>query len=70
MLEILTKICDGKGTPEDITKLEKLGKDIMRGSVCGLGQTAPNPVLSTLRYFRDEYNEHVGEKVCRAKECR
>ena len=70
MLEILTKICDGKGTPEDITKLEKLGKDIMRGSVCGLGQTAPNPVLSTLRYFRNEYDEHVNEKVCRAKECK
>ena len=70
MLEILTKICDGKGTPEDITKLEKLGKDIMRGSVCGLGQTAPNPVLSTLRYFRNEYDEHVNEKVCKAKECK
>ena len=70
MLEILTKICDGKGTPEDVTKLEKLGKDIMRGSVCGLGQTAPNPVLSTLRYFREEYDEHVNEKVCRAKECK
>ena len=70
MLEILTKICDGKGTPEDIAKLEKLGKDIIRGSVCGLGQTAPNPVLSTLRYFRHEYDSHVNEKVCGAKECK
>ena len=70
MLEILTKICDGKGTPEDVKKLEKLGKDIIRGSVCGLGQTAPNPVLSTLKYFREEYDEHVNEKICRAKECK
>ena len=70
MLEILTKICDGKGTPEDVAKLEKLGKDIIRGSVCGLGQSAPNPVLSTLRYFREEYDEHVNEKICRAKECK
>ena len=70
MLEILTKICDGKGSPEDIEKLEKLGKDIIRGSVCGLGQTAPNPVLSTMRYFRHEYDSHVNEKVCGAKECK
>ncbi len=70
MLEILTKICDGKGTPEDITKLEKLGKNIIKGSVCGLGQTAPNPVLSTMRYFKEEYEQHVNEKVCRAKECK
>ena len=70
MLEILTKICDGKGTPEDIAKLEKLGTNIIKSSVCGLGQSAPNPVLSTLRYFREEYDEHVNEKVCRAKECK
>ena len=70
MLEILTKICDGKGTPEDIAKLEKLGKNIIKGSVCGLGQTAPNPVLSTMRYFKEEYEQHVNEKVCRAKECK
>ena len=72
MLEILTRICDGKGTKEDLVKLEKLGKNIIRGSVCGLGQSAPNPVLSTLRYFREEYEEHVSEneKVCRAKECK
>ena len=70
MLEILTKICEGKGTKEDIDKLEKLGNNIIRSSVCGLGQSAPNPVLSTLRYFRDEYNEHVNEKICRAKECK
>ena len=70
MLEILTKICDGKGTKEDIEKLEKLGNNIIRSSVCGLGQSAPNPVLSTLRYFKEEYDEHVNEKICRAKECK
>ncbi len=70
MLEILTKICDGKGTEEDITKLEKLATNIIKASVCGLGQSAPNPVISTLKYFRDEYNEHVIDKQCRAHECK
>ena len=67
MLETLTKICDGKGTEEDIHKLEKLATNIIKSSVCGLGQSAPNPVISTLKYFRDEY---VIDKNCRAKECK
>ena len=70
MLEILGKICAGNGTKEDIEKLERLAFNIQRASVCGLGQSAPNPVISTLKYFRDEYNEHVVEKKCRAKECK
>ena len=70
MLEILEKICDGKGEEKDIAKLEKLAENIKAASVCGLGQSAPNPVLSTLKYFRDEYEEHVKDKTCRAKECK
>ena len=70
MLEILTKICDGEGEEEDIYKLETLARNICRASVCGLGQTAPNPVLSTLKYFRDEYRAHVVEKRCPAGECK
>ncbi len=70
MLEILTKICDGKGTLEDIEKLENLANQVKAASVCGLGQTAPNPVLSTMRFFRDEYLEHVNEHKCRAGACK
>ena len=70
MLEILNKICDGNGTKEDIDNLEKLAYSIQKASVCGLGQSAPNPIISTLKYFRDEYNEHVIDKHCRAKECK
>ena len=70
MLEILDKICEGNGTKEDIDNLEKLAYSIQKASVCGLGQSAPNPIISTLRYFRDEYNEHVIDKYCRAKECK
>ncbi len=70
MLEILTKICDGNGTELDIYKLEKLAANIQKASICGLGQSAPNPVVSTLRYFRDEYKEHVIQKECRALECK
>ncbi len=70
MHEILEKICEGNGKLEDIEKLEKLSVNIIRSSVCGLGQTAPNPVLSTLKYFRDEYIEHCVEKNCRAMECK
>ena len=70
MLEILNKICDGNGTKEDIDNLENLALSIQKASVCGLGQSAPNPIISTLRYFRDEYNEHVIDKYCRAKECK
>ncbi len=70
MHEILTRICEGKGTPEDIPKLEKLAKQIKASSVCGLGQTAPNPVLSTMNFFKDEYLEHCTEHKCRAGACK
>ena len=69
MLEILDKIVEGKGTLEDLDKLEELGKQIKATSLCGLGQTAPNPVLSTLKYFRDEYIAHVVDKKCPAGVC-
>jgi len=68
--EILTRISQGKGTEEDLTLLEDLGWLVRETSLCGLGQTAPNPVLTTLRYFRDEYLAHVREKRCPAKVCR
>ncbi len=70
MLELLTKITDGKGEDGDIEKLEELANAIKTQSLCGLGQTAPNPVLSTLRYFRDEYEAHVYEKRCPAGCCK
>ena len=70
MLEILNKICDGKGEEEDIYKLEKLAHIIQKASICGLGQTAPNPVLSTLKYFRDEYREHVLARNCATYTCK
>ena len=70
MLEILTRITEGKGVPDDIEKLETLARDIKAAALCGLGQTAPNPVLSTLRYFRDEYMAHVIDKKCPAGVCK
>ncbi|MBR3255350.1 MAG: NADH-quinone oxidoreductase subunit NuoF [Clostridia bacterium] len=70
MLEILEKLCNGKGEEQDIEKLEKLANNIIKSSVCGLGQTAPNPVLSSLKYFRDEFMEHAVDKNCRTKECK
>jgi len=69
MLEILDKITAGIGTMEDLERLEKLAKQIKTASLCGLGQTAPNPVLSTLKYFRDEYIAHVVDKKCPAGAC-
>jgi len=69
LLEILEKICDGKGELEDIDTLEELSDVIKESALCGLGQTAPNPVLSTLRYFRHEYEAHVIDKKCPAKRC-
>jgi NADH-quinone oxidoreductase subunit F len=69
MLEILTRICEGKGEPEDIGLLEKLAVDIKDGSLCALGGTAPNPVLTTLRYFKDEYEAHIFDKRCPAGLC-
>ena len=70
MLEILNKITEGNGEMEDLDKLEELANYIKSASLCGLGQTAPNPVLSTLRYFRDEYEAHVKEKRCPAGVCK
>ena len=70
LLEILTKITEGKGTMEDIDKMEELCYAIKASSLCGLGQTAPNPVLSTLKYFRDEYIAHVQDKKCPAGVCK
>jgi NADH-quinone oxidoreductase subunit F/NADP-reducing hydrogenase subunit HndC len=69
MLEILEKITEGKGEPADLEKLENLAYTIKSASLCGLGQTAPNPVLSTLQYFRDEYEAHVYDKKCPAGAC-
>ncbi|SKC51267.1 NADH-quinone oxidoreductase subunit NuoF [Maledivibacter halophilus] len=70
MLEILEKITSGKGEPEDLENLENLANTIKSASLCGLGQTAPNPVLSTLRYFRDEYEAHIYDKKCPAGACK
>ena len=70
LLEMLTKITDGKGTLEDLDKMEELCHYIKANSLCGLGQTAPNPVLSTLHYFRDEYIAHVVDKRCPAGVCK
>ena len=70
MHEILEKLCNGEGTELDIYKLEKLASNIQKASICGLGQSAPNPVVSTLRYFREEFKEHAIDKQCRALECK
>ena len=70
MHEILVKITEGKGTLEDLDKLEVLAKNIKESSLCGLGQSAPNPVLSTMKYFRDEYVAHVVDKKCPAGVCK
>ncbi len=70
MLEILERMVNGKGKDGDIERLEKLAMNIKRSSLCGLGQTAPNPVLSTLKYFRDEYEAHIKDKKCPAGECK
>ena len=69
MLQMLEKITSGYGEEGDIEKLEMLGKLIIEGSLCGLGKTAPNPVLTTIRYFRDEYEEHIRDKFCKSKVC-
>ena len=70
MHKILERICDGEGREEDIAILDDLAQKIKMGSLCALGQTAPNPVLTTIRYFRDEYDAHVKEKYCPAKKCK
>lgn len=69
MLEILTRITEGKGEMADIETLQELSENIIKGSLCGLGQTAPNPVLTTLRYFKDEYIAHIVDKKCPAGVC-
>ena len=69
MLEILERITQGKGEEGDIELLEELGESIKETAMCGLGQTAPNPVLSTIKYFREEYEEHIKKKYCRAGVC-
>jgi len=69
LLDILKRICDGKGRPEDIEDMKELSYMIKESALCGLGQTGPNPVLSTLRYFEDEYEAHIYEKRCPAKRC-
>ncbi len=70
MLETLERICAGEGRPGDVDYLIELGEEIKRSSLCGLGQTAPNPVLSTIRYFRDEYEAHIVDKTCPARVCK
>ncbi len=70
LLKILNKICDGQGEEGDLTTLEELGNAVSEASICGLGQTLPNPVLSTLAHFRDEYEAHIKEKRCPAGVCR
>lgn len=70
MLEILERITQGKGEEGDIEKLEELAEQIKNNSLCGLGQTAPNPVLTTIKYFRDEYEAHIRDKKCPAKSCK
>jgi NADH:ubiquinone oxidoreductase subunit F (NADH-binding)/Pyruvate/2-oxoacid:ferredoxin oxidoreductase delta subunit len=70
MLATLERICEGKGQPGDVDYLLELAKTVSTSSLCGLGQTAPNPVLSTIRYFRDEYEAHIFDKKCPAKVCK
>ncbi len=70
MLEILERITAGKGKEGDIELLEELGAEVKAGSLCGLGQTAPNPVLTTIRYFRNEYEQHIRDKKCAAESCK
>ena len=70
LYDILTKISEGKGTMEDLEQLKEIGEAMKRAALCGLGQTAPNPVLSSLHYFYDEYLEHINEKKCRSGKCK
>ncbi len=70
LLNYLDKICDGKGTHEDIENMREISEAMSRASLCGLGQTASNPVQSSLRYFMDEYKEHIDDKRCRAGKCK
>jgi NADH:ubiquinone oxidoreductase subunit F (NADH-binding) len=69
MLEILTDITEGRGKPEDMDMLLELSEGLKLGSLCGLGKNAPNPVLTTIKYFRQEYEAHIKDKQCPAKVC-
>ena len=69
MLEVLTRITQGEGQPGDVEKLAQLAEQIKEASLCGLGQTAPNPVLTTIRYYRHEYDAHINDKSCPASSC-
>jgi Na+-translocating ferredoxin:NAD+ oxidoreductase RNF subunit RnfB len=69
MLEILTRITKGEGEPGDTEKLTELGNQIREASLCGLGQSAPNPAITTIKYYRDEYDAHIKEKRCPAGAC-
>ena len=70
MLEILTRITEGNGTMQDLEELEELGQAVQANSLCALGQTAANPIISTLKNFRDEYIAHIVDKKCPAKICK
>jgi len=70
MLEMLTRISEGKGEMADLDSLIELAESVKDSSLCGLGQTAPNPVLTTLKYFREEYREHIEDKRCKALKCK
>ena len=70
LVEILDRICCGEGEQGDLERLERLGRVVKRSSLCGLGQTAPNPILSSLKYFREEFLEHLVDHRCRAAVCR
>jgi NADH-quinone oxidoreductase subunit F len=70
MQKILTDICEGRGREEDLSLLEEIAHTVQQASLCGLGKTAPNPVMSTLKYFKDEYLEHIRDKRCRAGVCK
>jgi NADH-quinone oxidoreductase subunit F len=70
MLDILEKITEGRGEASDIEKLLEMGTTIKKASLCGLGQTAPNPILSTIKYFRQEYEAHINDKRCPSNCCK
>ncbi len=69
MLEVLTRVTQGEGVPEDVEKMARLGEQIKEASLCGLGQSAPNPVLTTIKYYRNEWDEHIHDKHCTAASC-
>jgi len=70
MYNILARITRGGGAEKDLDQLREIGHAMQRASLCGLGQSSPNPVVSTLRYFRDEYNAHIFDKKCPSRKCR